>query len=60
MVVGCCAGAVGVCIAWGIPEYNDWYKLGLPDSNSGNLPSSCGEGNGVFNTACPNYPSYSR
>ena len=54
MVVGCCPCAMGVCIPWGVPEYKDWNKLGLPNSNNGNPDNCCGEGSGVFNTPCPN------
>ena len=54
MVVGFCDCDVGVCAPWDIPEYKDWDKLGLPDSDNGNASSSCNEGSGVFNTAFKN------
>ena len=54
MVVGCSDCVVGTCCAWGVPEYKDWNKLGLPDSIDGNIDSAGGEGSGVFNTPCPN------
>lgn len=54
---GLAEGAAGIaiaCHAWGISEYSNWDKLGLPDSNISNPDNCCGEGSGVFNTPCPN------
>ena len=53
MVDGC-ACAVGASGAWDIPWRYNWGEL-----NGGitiNNPGDCGEGSGVFNTACPNCP----
>ena len=51
-VMGCCDCVMGVCVAWGLPEYSNWDKLGLADSNNWYPGSCCGEGSGVFNTVC--------
>ena len=49
--MGCCDCAVDAGVAWGVPgEGRD--KLGLANSDNWYPGSCCGEGSGVFNTAC--------